>query len=171
MPSLLVANNDSHFHKRQKSQLLFHLLSCGNVFLCVVGTHEVQTCVANNCSTGGRVNISCNFTENSKAKGYLSIFCPKNNSFETFNSSQEMFVVGSRKDMTTSELKISVSGVPPDDYTVVVFDLASNGLPPALSGKTNFAAEEEENITVKDPGEAKGEEYPSGNILSRDLYV
>ena len=82
-----------------------------------------------------------------------------------------MFVVASRKDMTTSELKISVSGVPPDDYTVVVFDLASNGLPPALSGKTNFAAEEEENITVTDPGDAKGKEYPSGNLLSRDLYV
>ena len=145
-----------------------HLLSCGNVFLSIVGTHEVQTCVANDCSTGGRVNISCNFTENSNAKGYLSILCPKINSSETFNSSQEMFVVASRKDMTTSELKISVSGVPPDNYTAFVFDLASNGLPPALSGKTNFVAEEEENITVTDPGEAKGKGYPSG--VARDLH-
>ena len=40
--------------------------------------------------------------------------------------------------MSTSELELSVSGVPPDNYNVAIFDLASNGLPPALSGSPNL---------------------------------
>lgn len=143
------------------------MCKCGSLYL---GTHDVQTCAAGNCSTGGRVNISCIFTENSKAKGYLSLLCPKDNSSQTLNSSQEMFVVASRKDMSTSELKLSVSGVPPDNYNVAIFDLASNGLPPALSGSPNFVAEEDD-ITVIGPGEAKGKGYLSGSHLLGGLVI
>ena len=52
-----------------------------------LGAHEVQICVANNCSQPGTVNISCTFSENSRATGFLSVL-----SSET-NTSQEMFVV------------------------------------------------------------------------------
>ena len=117
------------------------------IFSLNLGTHDVQTCAANNCSTGGRVNISCNFTENSEAKGYLSILCPKG------NSSREIFVVAIRNDASSSDLAISVPGVPPDGYNVVVFDLGRNGLPP---DDTNYAAEEEEDVTVANPGRGGG---------------
>ena len=110
-----------------------------------LGTHEVQACEVNSCATPGGVNISCNFTENSKAKGYLSILYPRN------NSSLEMFVVASRTDLSSSKLNVSVSGIPPNDYTVIVYDLKSDGLPPMLSGGTNYPAEEE-NVTVANPG-------------------
>ena len=66
--------------------------------------------------------------------------------------------------MSTSELKLSVFGVPPDNYSVAIFDLASNGLPPALSGSPNFVAEEDD-ITVIGPGEAKGKVCLSGSHL------
>ena len=119
--------------------------------LLILGTHEAQTCEANNCSTGGRVNISCTFAENSQAKGYLSILCPKT------NSSQEMFVVANRPDTSTSDVNISVPRLPPDDYTVVVYDLGSSGLP-VLSDASNpyVLAAEEENVTVTNPGDAGG---------------
>ena len=113
------------------------------------GTHEVQACEVNGYSTPGAVNISCNFTENSKAKGYLSILYPRNNSFQ-----EEMFVVASRTDLSSSKLNVSVPGIPPNDYTVIVYDLKRNGLPPVLSGDTNYPAEEE-NVTVANPGETE----------------
>ena len=69
-------------------------------------------------------------SENSEAKGYLTILCPRN------NSSQEMFVVANRTDMSSSTLNISVPGIPSNDYTVIVYDLRSDGLPPVLSGGT-----------------------------------
>ena len=88
--------------------------------------------------------------------GYLSILCSKTNPY------QVIFVVANRDNVSSPDLNISVSGVPPDDYTVVVFDLASNGLPPVLSGNINYAAAEE-NITVINSGEARvlGKGYTS----------
>ena len=65
-----------------------------------------------------------------------------------------MFAIASRSDMSSSDLEITVPGVHPDNYTVVVYDLGGNGLPPVLAGHTNYAAEEE-NVTVTNPGEAK----------------
>ena len=62
-----------------------------------------------------------------------------------------MFVVASRTDLSSSNLNVSVPGIPPNDYTVIVYDLKSNGLPPVLSGGTNYPAEEE-NVTVTNPG-------------------
>ena len=118
-----------------------------------IGTHDVQTCIANNCSKPGTVNITCNFTENSNAMGYLPILSSNT------NPSDEMFFVASRHDITSSELNISIPGVFPDDYTVIVFDLGRNGLPPMLSGNINYAAAEDENITVTNPGEAKSKVY------------
>ena len=108
-----------------------------------IGTHEVQSCVANNCS------INCTFSENSKAKGYLSILCLKT------NSSQETFFVANR--ISSSVFKISFSGLPHGNYTVVVFDLGSNGLP-VLSDDSNpyVLAAEEKNITATNPAEAGG---------------
>ena len=120
------------------------------------GTHEVQTCSFNSHFRPGTVNIDCNFTENSNAMGYLPVLS------SITNSSLEIFVVAGRLDTTSSALNISVSGIPPDNYTVVVFDLARNGLPPALSGNINYAAVEEENITVTNPGEAESKGYFSG---------
>ena len=58
-----------------------------------------------------------------------------------------MFVVASRTDLSSSKLNVSVPGIPPNDYTVIVYDLTRNGLPPVLSGDINYPAEEE-NITV-----------------------
>lgn len=147
--------------KTEESDLYFCLPVSIHMEMCFfshkLGTHEVQRCEANNCSTGGRVNISCDFSENSEAKGYLSILCPKR------NSSQEMFVVAIREDTSSSDLAISVPGVPPDSYDVVVFDLGRNGLPPS---DTNYAAEEEENVTVTNPGEGGGKGYLSEKLFA-----
>ena len=63
-----------------------------------------------------------------------------------------MFVVGSRTDMSTSGLKISVSGLPRDKFDVVVFDLEENGRPP----RTINHAAEEETVNIKDPGDSEG---------------
>ena len=62
-----------------------------------------------------------------------------------------MFVVASRTDLSSSKLNVSIPGIPANDYTVIVYDLTRNGLPPVLSGGTNYPAEEE-NITVASPG-------------------
>ena len=113
-----------------------------------LGTHEVQTCAINTYSRPGTVNISCNFTENSKAIGYLPILSSKT------NFSQEMFVIASGRDATSSNLNISVPGLSQDNYTVVVYDLGGNGLPPLLEGHTNYPAEEE-NVIITDLGEAE----------------
>ena len=91
------------------------------------------------------------FAENSKAKGYLSILCSKTNSFE------KIYVVASREDISSSNLDISISGTPIGDYSMVVFDLGRNGLPPVLSGYNTYVlAAEEENITVTTPGFTEG---------------
>ena len=104
-----------------------------------------------NYSRTGTVNINCTFAENSKAKGYLSTLHSKT------NSSQKIYVVASREDTSSSNLDISISGIPLDDYNVVVFDLGRNGLPPVLSGDINYVlAAEEENITVTTPGYTEG---------------
>ena len=75
--------------------------------------------------------------------GYLSILHPK------ANSSQEMFVVANRHDAISADLNISVPGVPPGDYMVIVFDLGSSGLP-VLSTATNpyVRSAGESDITV-----------------------
>lgn len=65
-----------------------------------------------------------------------------------------MFVVANRNDLSTSTLNISVPGISSNDYTVTVYDLRSDGLPPVLSGGTNYPAEEE-NVTVTNPGESE----------------
>ena len=59
--------------------------------------------------------------------------------------------------MLSSNLNISISGVPPDNYNVLVFDIGSNGLPVLSNDMDLFVlAAEEGNITVTDPGELKG---------------
>ena len=63
-----------------------------------------------------------------------------------------MFVVGSRTDMSTSGLWISIPGLPRDKFDVVVFDLGENGRPPRT---INYAAEEE-TVNIKDPGDSEG---------------
>ena len=114
-----------------------------------LGTHEAQTCVANNCSQPGTVNISCTLSGSSKAMGYVSVL-----SSDT-NTSREMFVVANRHDMSSSDLEVSVSGVPPDNYSVIVYDLESNGLP-VLSNDLNpfvLYAEEKNVAVTTDPQE------------------
>ena len=124
----------------------------------LLGTHEVQTVDANNCSRPGVVNVSCTFADNYTAMGYLSILCPNT------DSSQEMFVVADKHDAVSvglnisTGLNISVPGVPPGDYMVAVFDLESNGLP-VLSNVTNpytRSAGERDNITVIEQGYDEG---------------
>ena len=125
-----------------------------HIYLLNLGTHEVQTCEVNNCTTPGRVNISCNFTENSQAMGYFSILHPTDDIF------QELFVVASinlssfENDTSPSDLKISVPWVCPDSYEVIVFDLGNSGLPPVLSGDINYVADKK-NVTVTDSGGGK----------------
>ena len=80
----------------------------------------------------------------SEALGYLPILSSKT------NLSQEMFVVASRVDFSSSDLNISITGVYPDNYTVIIYDLGSNGLPPMLAGDINYPAEEE-STTVTNP--------------------
>ena len=75
-----------------------------------------------------------------------------------------MFVVASRTDLSSSKLNICVPGIPPNDYTVIVYDLTRNGLPPVLSGDINYPAEEE-NITVANPGGSE-----SKYNFARDLH-
>ena len=96
------------------------------------------------------VNISCTFAKNSKAAGYLSILYSE-------AVSLGMFVVANRLDTSGSDLNISVPELPPNNYTVVVFDLGTNGLP-VLSNDTNYyvLAAEEGTITVTLPGKAGG---------------
>ena len=116
-----------------------------------IGSHEIQSLSASNFSRSGVVNISCTFVENSRAVGYLSILHPK------ANSSQEMFVVANRHDVISADLNISVLGVPPGDYIVIVFDLQSSGLP-VLSTATNpyVRSAGESDITVLEPGANEG---------------
>ena len=123
-----------------------------------IGTHEAQTCAVNNCSTPGMVNISCTFTENSKAKGYLSVISSKS------NPPHGRFVVANR-DMSSRDLNISVPGLPHDNYDVIVYDLGENGLP-VLSDVTSpfVLAAEEESVHVTTDPEDKG-----GNILKRRI--
>ena len=77
-----------------------------------------------------------------------------------------MFVVANRTDMSSSTLSISVPGIPSNDYTVIVYDLRSDGLPPVLSGGTNYPAEEE-NVTVTNPWESESK-Y---NFCYSDLHI
>ena len=126
------------------------------------GTHDVQACEANNCSKPGTVNITCNFTENSNAKGYLSVLYPKE------NSSQEIFVVANRTDTSDSPLKVTVPGLPKDNFDVVVFDLGGDGLPPS---DVNYAAEEEENVTVIKKGETEGKGCFIEKLFAQDTCL
>ena len=118
-----------------------------------IGSHEIQSLSASNCSRPGVVNISCTFAENSRAMGFLSILHPE------ANSSQEMFVVANRRDTVSPGLNISVPGVPPGDYVVIVFELDSSGLP-ELSTATNpyVRSAGESDITVLEPGANEGME-------------
>ena len=96
-------------------------------FFLILGTCEPQICTADviDVSRPEAVNISCKFTE---ATGYLLILSPQT------DSSQEIFVVASKVNMSNSDWKISVPGVPLDNYAVFLYDLGSSGLPPLLSG-------------------------------------
>ena len=96
------------------------------------------------------MNVSCAFPDNSVALGYLSILC-----FD--NSSREIFVAASRDDMSNSDLNISISGVPSDNYTVAVFDIGNKGVPPILSDDKYALAAGIENVTVIDPEGSGGE--------------
>ena len=118
-----------------------------------IGSHKIQSLTASNSSRLGVINISCTFAVNSRAMGFLSILRPK------VNSSQEMFVIANRRDAFSAELNISVPGVPPGDYVVIVFDLESSGLP-VLSTTTNpyVRSAGESDITVQEPGEDEGME-------------
>ena len=135
-----------------KAKLSVSASNCGRPIIRVfpslnLGTHEVQFCEANNCSQSGTVNISCTFSNSSKAMGYLSVLSSKT------NRSREMFVVACRDDMYSSDLKISVSGVRPDKYSVIVYDIEINGLP-VLSNETSsfvLCAEEKDVAVVTEP--------------------
>jgi len=130
-------------------------------YLCVmayitfqfIGSHEIQSLGASNSSRPGVVDISCTFAENSRAMGFLSILRYK------ANSSREMFVVANRHDTVSTDLNISVPGVPPGDYVVIVFDLGRSGLP-VLSTVTNpyLRSAGDRDITVLEPGANKGME-------------
>ena len=96
------------------------------------------------------MNVSCAFPVNSDALGYLSILC-----FD--NSSHEMFFAASRDGMYNSDLNISVSGIPSDNYSVVLFDIGNKGVPPVLADnnpnhRPYVLAAGIESVTVTDQG-------------------
>ena len=64
-----------------------------------------------------------------------------------------MFVIANRTDTSDSPLRVSVPGLPKNNFDVVVFDLGGDGLPPS---DINYAAEEEENVTVIKKGQTEG---------------
>ena len=71
--------------------------------------------------------------------------------------------------MSSSDLKITVTGIPSDEYDVLVYDIGNDHLP-VLSNKNNsyVLAAEEENVTVTTHAEATGEGHLySGSIFSR----
>ena len=117
-------------------------------FCSILGTHDAQNCTANECSRPNTVIVSCAFPGTSVALGYLSIL-----SFD--NSSHEIFVAASRNDMSNSDLNISVSGVPSDNSTVVLFDIGNNGIPPL---NNTVLAAGVENVIVTDPDSSGDEE-------------
>ena len=131
---------------------MFEILHGGIHLSQNIGTHHIQNIKASSWTTGGRVNISCTFTEHSRAMGYLTILKSK------AISSQEIFVVANRDDTLSGVLNISIPRVPPGDYTIYVFDLESSGLP-VLSTATNpyvRSAGERDNITVIEQGYDEG---------------
>ena len=96
--------------------------------------------------------------------GYLSILCSKT------NRTQELFVVANRPSASSSNLNISVTGIPPDDYTVVVYDLGRNGVPPEVSDDnitTYDLAAGIENVTVADQ-DGSGDEKESVTIVQEN---
>ena len=73
-----------------------------------------------------------------------------------------MFFAANRDDMSNSDLNISISGVPSDNYSVVLFDIGKEGIPPLLSDdnpdhRRYVLAAGIENVTVTDPGGSGGE--------------
>ena len=66
-----------------------------------------------------------------------------------------MFVIANREDVSSSNLNISVPVLPPDNYTVIVYDLGSDHLP-VLSDENNsyVLAAEKENVIITDQAEA-----------------
>ena len=119
----------------------------------ILGTHDAQNCTVNQSSRPNTVNVSCAFPETSVALGYLSIL-----RFD--NSSREIFVAATRDDMSNSDLNISVSGVPSDNYTVVIFDIGNNGRPLVnnTGGRPYVLAAGIENVTVTDSDSSRDEE-------------
>ena len=122
-------------------------------FYSILGTHAAQNCTANECSRPNTVNVSCAFPGTSVALGYLSILC--------FDNSSQIFVAASRDDMSNSDLNISVSGVPSDNCTVVLFDIGNNGIPPV---NNTVLAAGVENVTVTDP-DSSGDEEESITVI------
>ena len=60
-----------------------------------------------------------------------------------------MFVVANRFNMSSSDLEVNVSGVPRDNYTVVVYDLENNGLSVLSNERRPFVlCAEEEHLDV-----------------------
>ena len=98
------------------------------------------------------MNISCKFTE---AVGYLLILSSH------ANSSQEMFVIASKVNISNSDWKISIPVVPHDNYIVFRYDLRSIGLPQLSDDSTSdrlyVTASGKENVTVTDSGESECE--------------
>ena len=70
--------------------------------------------------------------------------------------------MASKVNMSNSDWKISVPGVPHDNYAVLLYDLGSNGLPSLLSGDStggwqHVLASREEDVTVTDSRESECE--------------
>ena len=70
-----------------------------------------------------------------------------------------MFVVANRRDAVSADLNTSVSGVPPGNYMVIVFDLESSGLPVLATATNPYVRSAGENdIAVLEPGANEGME-------------
>ena len=69
--------------------------------------------------------------------------------------------------MSHSNLNISVPGLPPDDYTVVVYDLGKDHLPVLSDDNNSYVlAAEKENVTVTNQAEARGKGHLSSSIFT-----
>lgn len=70
--------------------------------------------------------------------------------------------------MSSSDLRISVPKIPPDNYTVVMYDLGSDHLPVFSDENNSYVlAAEEENVTLTE----QAEEATSKGHLSDSIFA
>ena len=97
----------------------------------LIGTHDAQDAVVTVGPMPGTVTVSVMYAVNTSAVGYLAILV----------NSSDMAVAFTARDRSSQAT--TISGLPADEYTALVFDIESNGLP-------STAAADSEAVDVTD---------------------